>query len=400
MNTFSRTVRSLLGAVLAITLAACGGGGGSSSGTADGSVQGGNGTLRLAMTDAPACGYDQVNVTVEKVRVHQSASAGDNSAGWSEVVLSPAQRIDLLSLTNGVLFELGQTALPAGKYTQMRLVLAENTSSQPFANSVVPTGATETALKTPSGQQSGLKANINIDVAVNQLADFVIDFDACKSVVKAGKSGQYLLKPVLHVIPRFVAGVGGFVAVGIAVPDTTVSLQQAGVVIRSTVPDSSGHFLLQPVPVGTYTLVVAAAERSTLVVNGIVIDDATVTELNLASSALNPPTSPTATLAGTVTTPVSPIEAEVRVLQTLSSGTTIEVAGQPVDGDTGAYSYVVPVNAPLVTTLQPAPLVFTADSGAAGKYGLEAINADGAVKSATPPTLAAGAMVTTLFVFP
>ena len=73
-----------------------------------------NGTLRLALTDAPACGYDHVYVTVQKVRVHKSASAGDNDAGWSEVVLNPAQRIDLLSLTNGVLADLGQTPLPAG----------------------------------------------------------------------------------------------------------------------------------------------------------------------------------------------------------------------------------------------------------------------------------------------
>ena len=79
----------------------------------------------LAITDAPSCGYDAVNVTIEKVRVHQSARRGDSDAGWSEVVLSPAKRIDLLTLTNGVLEELGQTPLPAGTYTQLRLVLAQ-----------------------------------------------------------------------------------------------------------------------------------------------------------------------------------------------------------------------------------------------------------------------------------
>jgi len=91
------------------------------------------GTLRLALTDAPACGYDAVNVTIQKVRVNQDASASDTGAGWSEVVLSPARRIDLLSLTNGVLEDLGQTSLPAGKYTQMRLVLAPNDATSPMA---------------------------------------------------------------------------------------------------------------------------------------------------------------------------------------------------------------------------------------------------------------------------
>ena len=64
------------GAALALAglaaLSACGGGGGSASG---------DGTLRLALTDAPACGFDTVHVTVQKVRVHQSANAGENDAG-------------------------------------------------------------------------------------------------------------------------------------------------------------------------------------------------------------------------------------------------------------------------------------------------------------------------------
>ncbi|MGH7463390.1 MAG: DUF4382 domain-containing protein, partial [Longimicrobiales bacterium] len=88
-------------------LVACGGGGG---GAADG-------TLRVALTDAPSCGYDHVFVTVEKVRVHQSSTASDADSGWREILVSPARRIDLLTLTNGVLTELGSTPLPAGNYS-------------------------------------------------------------------------------------------------------------------------------------------------------------------------------------------------------------------------------------------------------------------------------------------
>src|SRR5512147_119535 len=104
----------------ATLLAACGGGGGY-SGSATG-----QGTLRVALTDAPSCGFDEVNVTVQKVRVHQSSNAGDGDTGWSEVVLNPARKINLLDLTNGVLAELGQTELPAGTYNQLRLQLAGN----------------------------------------------------------------------------------------------------------------------------------------------------------------------------------------------------------------------------------------------------------------------------------
>jgi len=240
MNSFLQ--RFSFACLLASVLAACGGGGGI-GGT------GSAGTLRLSITDAPSCGYDAVNLTIEKVRVHQSDSAADGDAGWSEIVLSPAKRVDLLSLSNGVLENLGQTSLPAGKYTQLRLVLAANGSVAPFANSVVPTGGVETALDTPSAQQSGLKLNTNIDVPPDKVADFVLDFDACKSVVKRGNSGRYNLKPVISVIPLLSdAGmrVVGFVHQAIANASTLVSLQSAGAPVKTTVPDASGQFVLYP----------------------------------------------------------------------------------------------------------------------------------------------------------
>lgn len=385
--------RFTLVAGLSLLLAACGGGGGGAAGT---------GTLRLALTDAPACGFDEVNVTIEKVRIHQSATADDGAAGWSEVVVNPTRRVDLLSLTNGVLSELGQTELPAGKYTQMRLVLAGNTGATPFANSVVPTGGSgEVALTTPSGQQSGLKLNTNIEVIENQLADFVIDFDACKSVVSAGSSGRYLLKPVLSVIPRLVSGVSGFVHASVASGSTTLSLQQAGVAVRATVPDSSGRFLLQPVPPGSYTLVMTAPGRTTLVVNGVTVAGDTVSAISLSAAPLNPPLSPVAAMTGTVSTAVSPIEANVRALQPLTGGPVIEVASRPVDSVTGAYGYQLPTAAALVATYISggSSLAFTPDGAAAARYSLEA-SSGSAVKAAGPFSLTAGSTVTTAFVFP
>ena len=376
---------------LSLLLAACGGGGDS----------GGSGTLRLALTDAPACGYDKVNVTIEKVRLHQSASASESEAGWSEIVLSPTKRVDLLGLTNGVLMELGQAALPAGKYTQLRLVLAENGGSAPLANSVVPSGGAEVALTTPSAQQSGLKLKTNIDVATNQLADFVIDFDACKSVVSAGNSGKYLLKPVISVIPRFISGVTGFVNTSIANGSTTLSLQQGSATVRSTVPDSSGKFLLQPVAPGTYALVLTAPARTTLVVNGVTVTADTVRTLNLAAAALNPPVSPTGTVSGTVTMAVMPIDATVRALQALSGGPVIEVAARPVDSVSGGFSLQLPTAAPLVATYPTgaATLTFTPDASVAGRYSVQATSGTG-VKTVGPLTLTSGGTSTATFTLP
>jgi hypothetical protein len=379
-----------LGGLLVAGLAACGGGGGG-GGTAD------SGTLRLALTDAPACGYDEVNVTIQTVRVHQSSSASDTDGGWSEIVLNPAKRVNLLNLQNGVLDELGQTPLPTGKYTQLRLVLADNDSAHPLANSVVPTGGTEVALKTPSGQQSGVKTNIDIDIAANKMADFVLDFNACKSVVVAGGSGQYLLKPVVTVIPRYISGVTGFVAAPLMNSYTGVSLQQGGVVIKATTPDSTGKFLLQPVAPGSYTLVLTAPGYNTAIVTNVVVASETVTSVNASGTPFNPPASASGTVTGT-----APADTLVRVLQPLTVGTSVEVAGRFVNSTTLSYSFPLVVNAPLVApyAVLPSALSFTPDAAAAGKYTLNASLTGFADKTAVLAPLTSGAPIATNFVFP
>lgn len=336
---------------------------------------------------------------MQKVRVHQSSTANDADAGWSEVVLNPARKINLLNLTNGVLLNLGQTPLPTGRYTQLRMILADNTGNT-LANSVVPTGSSsEVALKTPSGQQSGVKANINIDIAENKLADFVLDFDACKSVVTAGNSGQFLLKPVVSVIPRYISAVAGFVDASLANGSTAVSLQQGGVVIKATAPDSTGKFLLQPVGAGSYSLVLTAPGRTTAVITNVAVGTDTVTTVNASGTAFSLPVSTTGTAKGS-----APVDTLVRALQVLSSGTTVEVSGRFVDGITGAYSFPLAVNAPLVAPYVAAPsaLVFTSDTAVAGRYTLRASAGLSAFadKAVVLPVLTTGTTVTTNITFP
>jgi len=387
----ARWSAALLPAALVLTLAACGGGGGGGAPS---------GSLRMALTDAPVCGYDAVNVTVQRVRVHQSAGAADGDAGWQEIILSPARRVDLTTLTNGVLAELGQTALPTGKYTQVRLVLAANDATTPLANSVKPTGLAEVALNTPSAQQSGLKMNANIDVAANQTADFVLDFDACKSVVQAGASGNYNLKPVVTVIPRLSSGVVGFVDATVANGNTLVSLQQNGTEVRSTAPDVSGRFALTPVSTGTYTLVITAPGRATTVVTAVPVTASALTNLNTATTQIAPATVTGGTAAGTVTSTTSPIDANIRATQTLTGGTVIEVLNRPVNATTGAYSFALPSAAPRTAAFVAAlgALNFVTDGSAGANYALTAVSG-ATVKGPTAINIGAGGTVTTNFSF-
>lgn len=404
-----RNLKLTLGGIAVAGLAACGGGGGDTASP--------TGTLNLALTDAPACGYDSVNVTIEKVRVHQSSSADAADNGWSEIVLSPPLSVDLLALQNGELAELGQVTLPTGSYNQMRLVLADNQGANPPVNWVrLSSDQSVVALKTPSGQQSGVKAKqFNLNIEANQLARFVIDFDACKSVVVAGNSGQLLLKPQLNVVARLVSGVTGFVAPALASTGfTNLSLQQGGVVVKATAPDSTGMFMLQPVAPGSYTLVMTSAGHSTAVVTNVVVAADTVTPVNTAATALDPEVSASGTVAGTAT-PVTETEVPlVRVLQPLTPAltggvaTSVEVAGGMVNSVSGSYSFALAVNAPLVAPYvapadplaAPLPLTFAPDPAAAGHYTLSASLTGFADQTTVLAPLAADATLTTNYTFP
>ncbi len=354
---------TLAAAVGATLIAACGGGGGGSDAT---------GTLRLSLTDAPACGYDNVWVTVEKVRVHQSGGAGEADGGWHEVVLASPQRVDLLTLTNGALMPLGQTELPAGTYTQMRLVLAANSASDPLANAIKPTDGNETALTTPSGQQSGLKMNVNLTVNPDTVADFAIDFNACKSFVRAGNSGQYLLKPVLSVIPIISSKIVGFVDAAIANGNTAVSAQVDGTALRATAPDASGRFELAWVPAGTYDLVITAQGRVNAVMTGVPVTAAGATTIGSDTARLLPPASAASAVASGTVTPST--EASVRALQTLSAGTKMDIGYGVAEPSAGAYSITLPTDAPVSVAYaaSAASFVFAGDAAQAGRYRLEA----------------------------
>jgi hypothetical protein len=375
MKTTFRQAGLLAGSVLAaVSLTACGGGGGSSSTPTPVATAG---TLKVSMTDAPACGYDAVNVTVTKVRVNSSATASDTDGGWTDITLSPAKKVNLLNLTNGVLESLGQATLPAGHYSQIRLVLDANTGTG-LANSVVPTGGVETSLTTPSAVQSGIKLNNEFDVAAGQTADLVLDFDACKSVVTQGK-GRYLLKPVVKVVPALATGISGYVAPSLLASHVSVSAQQNGAIVGATVPDpTTGAFSLSHLAAGNYDVVVTADNSAAGVIGAVPVTASGSTTVSTSTAPLTLVASATGSISGTVTLPANATEtAFVAAKQTFAAGPTVTVKYAGADISTGAYTIAnLPLAAPQYAAYSATlPLAFapaaTVQPGV-GKYRVDA----------------------------
>jgi len=264
--------------------------------------------------------YSHVFVTVSDV---QASTSGSGTSGFVDLTpglsAQPVQ-VDLLAAPTHECFlaELGvNSGLPPGNYQQIRLILVANNasgitlangatnqcggSSGPW-NCVFQTGSStpdelslpseaKTGIKIPPGQISGG----GILLASGTSVDIDIDFNACTSVVEAGKSGKFLLKPTLRASEvgtnPLIAGTvvlgtagGGVVTpdIGTTAPNANVWLEQepaaanftlgnpqpaAGAtpsvtvenLVQTTTADSTGHFEFCPVGPGTYDVVADAA---------------------------------------------------------------------------------------------------------------------------------------------
>jgi hypothetical protein len=372
------------------------------------------GAVSVSLTDGPACGFDAVNVTVSKVRIHQSDSASDNAAGWTDITLDPPRKINLLDLNdptqpNLALEHLGETPLAAGHYTQLRLVLVSNRNNPnpPFANSVVLSNtSTEIPLDTPSAVQSGIKLVHQFNVPSGQRVDLLLDFDACTSIVQRG-NGTYGLKPVIKVIPFVLNGIDGFVAPSLLSSNVVVTAQVNGEIVRRTAPNAvSGKFFLARLAApANYDVVITADNRAAAVISGVPVNAPTeirAVSTNLAPIPVAPPTldpSATRTVNGTVVlNPPTDEEAVfIAAKQSLASGPTITLKtllsipiATPTPGDFG-YVLSLPVAAPSLgpytTTL---PIVFTQQpSSVAGKYTVQASAAGYATQAAAVDVSAA-----------
>ncbi len=150
--------------------------------------------LELRLTDAPAS-YEEVLIDIQDVTINLSAD--DEESGWRSLDDVNHGVYNLLDFTNGLDTLLGEHSMPAGKISQMRLVLGDNNQ--------VKVDGEYYDLKTPSGQTSGLKLNIHAQLEEGITYRLWLDFDAGRSVVKKG-NGSYSLKPVIRTYTEATSG--------------------------------------------------------------------------------------------------------------------------------------------------------------------------------------------------
>ena len=268
-------------------LISCGGGSGGSSGV--GVVE--TGTVSVALVDSASEDYAAVYVTINDIQFHLGGNENSPNS-WKSIQGSVEYpvTVNLLELVNGVRLDLGIVELPAGHHTQMRLLIGDEaeqgtinilSQAHPYANYVIidndPGDAIDPEiheLKIPSGDKTGIKIVGGYNISANQTTELILDFDACRSIVQAGNSGQWHLKPTLKLgepkeysiikgkVTDVSGGVEGVLITAQQFDDRALGEKDEVIVTASTLTDINGDYALFVEP-GMHNIVAFKNEYST-----------------------------------------------------------------------------------------------------------------------------------------
>ena len=215
--------------------------------------------VQLVLVDAPG-DYEEVNVEI--IDIQYNSKEGDQ--GWKSFTPEngyPIQ-VDLTKLIAGNDLLLTDEIIPAGTFKQIRLILSDN-------NTVLLEGETTPIhLDTPSAEQSGLKIMLDENLEGGYSYTFILDWDVQRSVVKAGNSGKYILKPVIRANAEVNSGtLGGQVVADPLSDDDNITQPLAnvvvgvytleGVLVTQTQTNDLGNFMIHGLKAGEYKIKIA-----------------------------------------------------------------------------------------------------------------------------------------------
>jgi hypothetical protein len=215
------------------------------------------GQLAIKLTDAPfpVDMVESATVTITKVEIRKAGDGVADSYPYI-VLLEDTITFNLLELRNGVMDELLEMEIPAGKYNLLRLYVEE-------ASLKIKDGDTY-KVKVPSGQQTGIKIFVRPEFYVTGglTTELLLDFDLSRSFVVRGNLDSphgingFIFKPVIRAVNNSTSGR----ITGMVTDTSLVKLTNAQVwvmqdtVIAETYTDTLGHYAFIGMPAGEYSI--------------------------------------------------------------------------------------------------------------------------------------------------
>lgn len=184
-------------------------GGGSNGGGSDGGTTSpASGSLSIRITDSPFSDAKALLVTFSAVSVHRS----DGDAWQTIPFVSGSSRTCDLKKLQGPTDVLGVGSLPAGHYTQVRLVV---TSASLYFDNASGGAACAPSIAAPAGKSASVdvpsgEVKLNHEFTITGSATtMLLDFDGDQSVKQTGSDNgngkgngntKYLMTPVIRVV--------------------------------------------------------------------------------------------------------------------------------------------------------------------------------------------------------
>lgn len=210
--------------------------------------------VQLKLVDAPG-DYLEVNIEIIDIQFNSS----DNEESWTS--FSPESgypiNVDLTELIAGNSLLLADQIIPSGILKQIRLVLNDNNTLVIEGEQGEPISM---HLDTPSALQSGLKINLDENLEAGFSYTYILDWDVNKSIIEAGNSGNYILKPVIRANAEANSGylkgnvVGEVEAEVIPLGNVTVTVYQEDTYIADSLTDENGNFVINGLSGGDYII--------------------------------------------------------------------------------------------------------------------------------------------------
>jgi hypothetical protein len=353
----STYLRLIAATAVAAALAACGGGGNDDAPAQAAAPTATAGSVGIAlMTDAPACGMDEINVSIARIRLHKDFQATTSSSGWVDIPLTPAKRLNLLnpaSVLTGITTDLATASIPTGIYTQMRLMIDVPITGNTTPNTIKLAGTTTAiTLETPASLATdGVKFPIDINVTDGQKSNVVVDFDACNSILPKGTA--YALRPLARAVPTTLNGISGFIDKSVLASGVTITAQNGGAIYTTTVPNpTTGEFMLPRILPGNYDVVIQGKGLATAVIGQVPVTASTTVPISTSAAPIKLATSATSSISGQITYSAGKaipdsgtwvvasqiINASTAAAAPVPVATTVTYRFQPVDQATGNYT--------------------------------------------------------------
>jgi len=301
--------------VISILTVGCGGGSSDNTLAVLPTPSSTTGIMSLSVTDAPPkLGDDVTEVNIAVIGIEYN-----HDGSWVNADDFEPQTFNLLELQNGRSLHLGDMILPVGHYTELRFILAApekqgDVKSNPDCNITFEDGSS-VPLFVPSGSESGYKGKGEFDITADAKVAIMADFDVQKSIVVAGNSGKYLLKPVIRLIVTELSGDIDGTVIDVAEYDPEVSLvvyaydddtyeteeekevdgiRFPNAISSSDVNMGDGSFILAFLGEGTYDLAVAqyindAFDHVIGIEENVFVSTGQVTQVDINTSTLSAP---------------------------------------------------------------------------------------------------------------